>query len=58
MKKAFLKTLKDNDLKVTKNRLAILKELEKEKFQQRQKIFTMQFQQKAKNIVSQVYTEH
>lgn len=29
MKKAFLKTLKDNDLKVTKNRLAILKELEK-----------------------------
>ena len=47
MKKAFLKTLKDNDLKVTK-----------EKFQQRQKIFIMQFQQKAKNIVSQVYTEH
>lgn len=58
MKKAFLKTLKDNDLKVTKNRLAILKELEKEKFQQRQKIFIMQSQQKAKNIVSQVYTEH
>ncbi len=25
MKKAFLKTLKDNDLKVTKNRLAILR---------------------------------
>ena len=29
MKKAFLKTLKDNDLKITKNRMAILKELEK-----------------------------
>ena len=29
MKKAFLKILKDNDLKITKNRLAILKELEK-----------------------------
>ena len=29
MKKAFLKILKDNDLKITKNRIAILKELEK-----------------------------
>ncbi|MFP5453111.1 Fur family transcriptional regulator [Parvimonas sp. G1604] len=29
MKKVFLKILKDNDLKITKNRMAILKELEK-----------------------------
>lgn len=29
MKKVFLKILKDNDLKITKNRLAILKELQK-----------------------------
>ena len=29
MKKIFLKLLKDNDLKITKNRLAILKELDK-----------------------------